>query len=111
MQSCYFDENKQIDEAGAALIKAVGIYSPGTYVKLTSNEMAVVIKRGLNTTMPKVAVLINRHGLPTGEPILRDTSQAEYRITTSVPFREVKVTHTLSRLMTLTRQVATDRPW
>lgn len=111
MQSCYFDENKQIDEAGAALIKAVGIYSPGTYVKLTSQEVAIVVKRGLNTTMPKVAVLINRHGMPTGEPILRDTSQAEYRITTSVPFREVKVTHTLERLMSLTRQAMTERPW
>lgn len=111
MQSCYFDENKQIDEAGAALIKAVGIYSPGTYVKLTSQEVALVIKRGLNTTMPKVAVLINRHGMPTGEPIVRDTSQAEYRITSSVPFREVKVTHTLERLMSLTRQVMAERPW
>lgn len=111
MQSCYFDENKQIDEAGAALIKAVGIYSPGTYVKLSSQEVALVIKRGLNTTMPKVAVLINRHGMPTGEPIVRDTSQAEYRITSSVPFREVKVTHTLERLMSLTRQVMAERPW
>ncbi len=111
MQSCYFDENKQIDEAGAALIKAVGIYSPGTYVKLTSQEVAVVIKRGLNTTMPKVAVLINRHGMPTGEPIMRDTSQADYRITASVPFRDVKVSHNLDRLMGLTRQASGERPW
>ncbi|OQW87823.1 MAG: hypothetical protein BWK72_10935 [Rhodoferax ferrireducens] len=111
MQSCYFDENRQIDEAGAALIKAVGIYSPGTYVKLTSLEIAVVIKRGLNTTMPKVAVLVNRQGMPTGEPILRDTSQADYRITASVPFREVRVSHSLERLMALTRQVPADRPW
>jgi HD-GYP domain-containing protein (c-di-GMP phosphodiesterase class II) len=111
MQSCYFDENKQIDEAGAALIKAVGIYSPGTYVKLNSQEVAIVVKRGINTTKPKVAVLINRHGMPTGEPILRDTSQPEYRIAASVPFREVKVTHTLERLMSLARQAMTERPW
>ncbi len=111
MQACYFDENKQIDEAGASLIKAVGIYSPGTYVKLASQEIAVVIKRGLNTTMPKVAVLINRQGMPTGEPSVRDTSQADYRITASVPFRDVKVTPTLEKLMGLTRQAATERPW
>ena len=111
MQSCYFDENRQIDEAGAALIKAVGIYSPGTYVRLTSQEIAVVIKRGLNTTMPKVAVLINRQGMPTGEPILRDTSQADFRILASVPFRDVKVTHNLDRLMALTRQTTSERPW
>ncbi|MFZ4622742.1 MAG: HD-GYP domain-containing protein [Rhodoferax sp.] len=111
MQSCYFDENRQIDEAGAAIIKAVGIYSPGTYVRLASNEIAVVIKRGQNTTMPKVAVLINRQGMATGEPILRDTSLAEFRIVASVPHRDVKINHNLDRLIALTRQGAAERPW
>lgn len=111
MQSCYFDENRQIDEAGAALIKAVGIYSPGTYVRLQTQEVAVVVKRGQNTTMPKVAVLVNRQGLPTGEPIMRDTSLADYRIAASVPFREIRVTHSLDRLLALTRKAAAERPW
>ena len=111
MQSCYFDENKTIDEAGAALIKAVGIYTPGSYVRLTNKEIAVVVRRGLNTTMPKVAALINRHGMPTGEPALRDTSQAEYRIVASVPRREVKLNHNLDRLLALTKATAADRPW
>jgi HD-GYP domain-containing protein (c-di-GMP phosphodiesterase class II) len=111
MQSCYFDENREIDEAGAALIKAVGVYSPGTYVRLNSQEIAVVVKRGANTTMPKVAVLINRQGMPTGEPMLRDTSLADYRIVASLPFREVKVKPPLDRLLAMTRQVNSDRPW
>jgi HD-GYP domain-containing protein (c-di-GMP phosphodiesterase class II) len=111
MQACYFDENRQIDEAGAALIKAVGIYSPGTFVKLATNEIAVVIKRGLKTTMPKVAVLINRHGLATGEPILRDTSMADFRIVASVPYRDVKVNHNLDRLLLLARPGPAERPW
>lgn len=111
MQSCYFDENRQIDEAGVAIIKAVGIYSPGTFVKLVTNEIAVVIKRGLNTTMPRVAVLINRHGMVTGEPILRDTSLAEFRIVASVPHKDVKVNHNLDRLLALTRQMPTERSW
>jgi HD-GYP domain-containing protein (c-di-GMP phosphodiesterase class II) len=111
MQSCYFDENRQIDEAGAAIIKAVGIYSPGTYVKLATQEIAVVIKRGQNTTTPRVAVLINRQGMPTGEPILRDTSQADFRILASVAFRDVKVTSNFDRMMALTRQSSSERPW
>ena len=111
MQACYFDENRQIDEAGAALIKAVGIYSPGTFVKLATNEIAVVIKRGLKTTMPKVAVLINRHGMATGEPILRDTSVADFRIVASVPYRDVKVNHNLDRLLMLVRPGPAERPW
>lgn len=111
MQASYFDENRQVDEAGAALIKAVGIYSPGSFVRLTTNEVAIVIQRGTNTTTPKVAVLINREGLPTSEPIIRDTSLREYRIVASVPHRDVKVQINLPRLLPLTVTGGSDRPW
>jgi HD-GYP domain-containing protein (c-di-GMP phosphodiesterase class II) len=111
MQACYFDENRQIDETGAALIKAVGIYSPGSFVRLTTNEIAVVIKRGSNTTTPRVALLINRNGMPTGELIVRDTSQADYRIVASVPHRDVKVQLNLERLLVLTKAPVSDRLW
>ena len=111
MQASYFDENRQIDEAGAALIKAVGIYSPGTYVRLATDEIAVVIKRGANTTTPRVAVVVNRSGMPTGELIMRDTSKREFRIVIGVPQREVKVKINLERLLALTKQPTSNRPW
>jgi HD-GYP domain-containing protein (c-di-GMP phosphodiesterase class II) len=111
MQACYFDENRQVDEVGAALIKAVGIYSPGSFVRLSTNEVAIVIQRGLNTTTPKVAVLINREGIPTSEPVIRDTSQREYRIVASVPHRDVKVQINLQRLLPLTNAGSSDRFW
>lgn len=112
MQASYFDENRQIDEAGAALIKAVGIYSPGSFVRLANQEMAVVIKRCANTTTPRVAVVVNRSGMPTGELIVRDTSQPEFRIAASVAHRDVKVQINLERLLALTRVPAvSERPW
>ena len=111
MQASYFDENRQVDEAGAALIKAVGIYSPGSFVRLSTNEVAVVIRRGANTTTPRVAVVINREGLPTVEPTIRDTSQREYRIVASVPHRDVKVQLHLQRMLALTAAPASDRVW
>ena len=111
MQACYFDENRQMDEAGAALIKAVGIYQPGSFVRLATDEIAVVVKRGLNTTTPKVAVLVNRSGMPTVEPTLRDTSQREFRVVNSVPHREVKVQVNLERILPLTVPTGADRPW
>ena len=111
MQACYFDETKAIDEAGAALIKAVGIYQPGSYVRLATNEIAVVIKRGANTTTPRVAVLVNRSGIPTVEPTIRDSSIKEHRIVASVPHRDVKVQINLERLLPLTAVPASDRPW
>lgn len=111
MQACYFDENKGVDEAGAALIKAVGIYQPGSFVKLATGEVAVVVKRAANTSTPRVAVVINRSGLPTVEPTLRDTALKDYRITASVPHREVKVQINLERMLPLTLVPGSDRPW
>jgi HD-GYP domain-containing protein (c-di-GMP phosphodiesterase class II) len=110
MQASYFDENRQVDEAGAALIKAVGIYSPGSFVRLSTNEVAVVIRRGANTTTPRVAVVINREGIPTVEPTIRDASLREYRIVASVPHRDVKVQLNLQRMLALTATPASDRP-
>lgn len=111
MQACYFDENKQVDEAGAALIKAVGIYQPGSYVRLASEEVAVVVRRGANTSTPRVAVVLNRSGMPTGEHALRDTSQKDYKVVASVPFSEIKVQIHLDRLLPLTQTPGSDRTW
>jgi hypothetical protein len=110
MQAIYFDENRQIDEAGAALIKAVGVYQPGSFVRLTNGEVAVVVRRGGNTTTPRVAVLINRDGMPTGEPVTRDSSLRDYRIVASVPHSQVKVKLQLDRFMPMTSAVV-ERPW
>jgi hypothetical protein len=103
MKAAYFDENSQVDEAGAALVKAVGIYPPGSFVRLTSGEVAVVVRRSFNTSAPSVAVVLNRSGLPNAELSLRDTSRAEWRVTSGVPAKEVKVNVSLARLLPLTR--------
>jgi len=109
MQASYFDENRQVDEAGAALIKAVGIYSPGSFVRLNTNEVAAVIRRGFNTTTPRVAVLINREGIPVTDPVIRDTSVREYRIVASVPHRDVRIQLNLQRMLAMTAAPASDR--
>lgn len=111
MQACYFDENRQMDEAGAALIKAVGVYSPGSLVRLANNEVGVVVRRGANTTTPRVAVLVNRDGIASAEHMLRDTSLREFRIASSVPRQDCKVHINLDRLLALTGGVASSRFW
>jgi HD-GYP domain-containing protein (c-di-GMP phosphodiesterase class II) len=103
MKSCYFDELGGVDEAGAALIKAVGVYQPGTFVRLVTGEIAVVVRRGANTSSPKVAVVLNRSGIPTAEPMSRDTAAKAYAIAASVPQREVKVNLHLERMLALTQ--------
>jgi HD-GYP domain-containing protein (c-di-GMP phosphodiesterase class II) len=99
LQASYFDEEQRADEAGGALIKALGIYAPGSFVRLASNEVAMVVRRGPTATTPRVAVVINRQGMPTGEAIMRDTHQPAYKITANIAHREVKVKLTLDRLL------------
>jgi hypothetical protein len=111
MQSCSFDENRQLDAAGAALIKAVGAYPPGSLVRLVNQEVGVVVRRGASATTPRVAVLVNREGYATGEHVVRDSNLREFRITASVGRHECKVQLNLERLLALTRGPASNRPW
>jgi len=48
-------------------------------------------------------VIINREGMPTVEPLVRDTVQREYAIVASVPHREVRVQLNVPRLLELCR--------
>ena len=103
MKTLYFDEQKQVDEAGAAIIKAVGIYSPGSYVRLGSSETAVVVRRGANTASPLVAVVLNRYNQPHNELTLRDTSVPEFRVLNSLAPQDVGARLNIQRLMALTK--------
>ena len=101
MQACYYDEEQQVDETGAAIVKALGVYPPGAFVRLASQEVALVLKRGSTATTPRVAVLLNRDGLPTGEMIPRDTSVATWKITGPIAQRDVRVNVSLDRLLAM----------
>lgn len=102
MQSCYYDEEHQVDEAGAAIVKTLGVYPPGTFVNLASKEVGMVVRRGTTATTPRVAVVLNREGMPTGELIPRDTSSANWKITGVVAHKDVlRIQVPLERLLAL----------
>ena len=101
MQASYYDEEHQVDEAGAALVKTLGVYPPGAFVRLATQEVAVVLRRGATATTPRVAVVMNRDGMPTGEMIPRDTSQTAWKIGGVVAYRDVRVQLPLDRLLAL----------
>ena len=101
MQASYYDEDRQVDEAGAAIVKALGVYPPGAFVRLASQEVAIVLRRGSSATTPRVAVLVNREGMATGEPMRRDTALAQWKITGPVAQRDVRVQVPLARLIAL----------
>lgn len=101
MQASYYDEDRKVDEAGAALVKALGIYPPGAFVRLASQEVALVLRRGSTANTPRVAVLVNREGIAVGEPIRRDTTQAQWKITAPVAHKDLRVKTPLERLMAI----------
>jgi HD-GYP domain-containing protein (c-di-GMP phosphodiesterase class II) len=76
---------------GALFIKTLGIYIPGSYVRLASGEVGVVVRRGRKANAPMVYALISRQGMPLGEPILRDTRDQGCQVVTGVEAETVKV--------------------
>ena len=101
MQASYYDEDHKVDEMGAALVKTLGVYPPGAFVRLASQEVGVVIRRGTTATTPRVAVVTNRDGMPTGEPIPRESGMPPWKVTGVVAFKDVRVTLPLDRLLSM----------
>jgi hypothetical protein len=100
-QAAYLDELRQADEAGGAIIKATGIYPPGSYVRLASGEVAVVLRRGPRANEPLVASVLSRAGTPLGEPALRNTRVPSHAVTAGVAPRDVRLRLNMERLLRL----------
>ncbi|WP_210545071.1 HD-GYP domain-containing protein [Rhodoferax sp. PAMC 29310] len=62
------------DEAGHALVRAVGLCPPGTYVRLDNRETAVVMRRSATPNRPHVAVVIDAQGALMNPPRLHRTA-------------------------------------
>lgn len=67
------------------LIREVGIYPPGSFVKLANNEIAVVIRRavsekGQKASAPAVCSLVSPRGGIYERPVMRDSARDIYKI-------------------------------
>ena len=62
------------DEVGHALVRAVGLCPPGTYVRLDNRETAVVMRRSATPNRPHVAVVIDAQGALMNPPRLHRTA-------------------------------------
>jgi HD-GYP domain-containing protein (c-di-GMP phosphodiesterase class II) len=89
------------DELGAALLKAVGLYPPGSFVELASGETGIVVSRGERANLPLVATLVTPAGTPVGEPALRDTGEARYAVRQAVRAATVRVTPAHGKVLAL----------
>jgi hypothetical protein len=100
-RAAYLDERQQADEAGAAIVKATGIYPPGSFVRLASGEVAVVLRRGRRANQPWVASVLGSTGMPLGEPALRNTQLARYAVSAGVAPQDVRLRLNMPRLLRL----------
>ena len=65
-----------VDEIGQALVRAVGLCPPGTYVRLDNDELGVVVRRSIKSNQPFVVVVGKPGGELENNPRLHSTAEA-----------------------------------
>jgi HD-GYP domain-containing protein (c-di-GMP phosphodiesterase class II) len=81
MQQILLRKGKMIDTRIAAqLLKEIGIYPPGTAVKLASEECGIVMKRSLNPSQPVVWVVRDNRGKSLPAPFKRLTNKPSHAV-------------------------------
>lgn len=99
VRAIYLDEHQQADEAGAAVIKAVGLYPPGSLVRLANGEQGIVVRRGHSATEPLVAALLGKSGAPLSNPVPRDTRLQAQAVAASLAPHELKLVINMEKLL------------
>jgi hypothetical protein len=98
-RDAYLGPDGKPSALGTAFIKTLSVYVPGSYVKLATDEVAVVVRRGRRANAPLTFAIVGRQGMPLGEPALRDTAERAYEIKAGVSADEVKVRVNPGRLL------------
>lgn len=92
MQEIFLLRGQRIDpQLAQTCIQTLGIYPPGTFVRLVNSETAIVFQRGSNAHNPSVYSVLGPWGAAYPEPILRDCSNAEFALRSAVSPKEVSV--------------------
>ncbi len=91
VRSIIHDAGEHSDEIGNALVRAVGLCPPGTFVRLDNEEVAVVMRRSSKPNHPHVAIVLNEAGLMVGQPRLHRTAHGSPQIHSALAAALVRV--------------------
>lgn len=81
MRELYLKRGEEVDEELALLlIKELGVFPPGAFVKLYSGELAIVTRRTDNPKAPAAKAVVGPRGAPYERPAPRKTEIREYEI-------------------------------
>lgn len=82
--------SSSVDAIGQALVRAVGLCPPGTYVRLDNDELGVVVRRSSKSNQPFVVVVGKPGGELENNPRLHCTADAYPRIRSALPSSAVR---------------------
>lgn len=89
LRSLFLERGKGVDEELASLlVREIGVFPPGTPVRLANGEVGVVLRRGRGATQPIVARLINANGTLAALATQRDSARPEYAVSETLPPRK-----------------------
>ncbi len=78
------------NQVGAALVRVVGLFPPGTFVQLDNATVGVVMRRSNQTTGPDVAVVLNDKGHLMRPPCLHSSANGSPAISAALPASKVQ---------------------
>ena len=86
LRDIFLERGQRIDERMASLfIKELGVYPPGTMLRLANGEIAVATRRTTDAAHPQLRCVIGRDGTPLSYPQIRDSRNADTAIVEVVP--------------------------
>jgi len=92
MKSVFLSGAAKLDNEFAMMfVKVLGIYPPGTIVRLANKEVAIVTHRGEKVNAPMVVVILKPDGILSPSAYQRDCSESKFAIKEVIPWKEANV--------------------
>jgi len=99
MRDLFIHQAATLDvELAGMLVRILGIYPPGTFVRLQNGELAVVVRRGKTGTTPLVISFVAPRGGFLPYLIKRDTREKLFAVRGSVHLEAKDMPYTMSQL-------------
>lgn len=99
LRRLFLNEGATADEQYAAqFIKTLGVYPPGTGVRLRNGSIGVVTHRGKSSQRPRIASITTQDGLRVSTPIRRSGDSEGHAVVEVVNLEELELSVSLESL-------------
>lgn len=99
MRDLYQELSRSTPALAAALVRRLGIYPPGSFVRLANGEQAVVVAVGIQANQPLVVAVADAGGMALSKPMLRDSREPQLQIREALLPGDVAVNLDLRRIL------------